>query len=143
MLLDEINYFVSDLPSRLIEKNGRYSFEFIIAERKAFLSTKKLLYRAVFRIDDVQKEISFSDMLKESGSGISSGIDGMAPGFGFKAETYNTFTGARIGNIAEQSELFEKKYNYTFDYSRVRIGIEIISAKAGFGFRYQITTISL
>ena len=115
----------------------------IIAERKVFLSTKKLIYRAIFRIDDVQKEVHFSEMLKESGSGISSGTDGPTAGFGFKAETYNTFTGARTGNIAEQSELFGKRYDYTFDYSRVRIGIAETSAKAGYGFKYQVTPIGL
>lgn len=143
MLLNDINFFVSALPSGLVEKNGRYSFEFIIAERKAFLSTKKLIYRAVFRVDDAQKDIHFSEMLKESSSGISSGTDGTTAGFGYKTETYNTFKGARTGNIVEQSELFGKRYNYSFDYSKIRAGIEEIAAKAGYGFKYQVTPLGL
>ena len=143
MFLDDISFFVSGLPSRLVGKNGHYSFEFTLAERKAFLSKKKLIYRAVFRIDDVQKEVCFSEMLKESGSGISSGTDGMTAGFGFKVETYNTFSGVRTGNIAEQSELFCKKYDYSFDFSKVRVGIEKMSVKAGYNFKYQVTPIDL
>ena len=81
-------------------------------------------------------------MLKESGSGVNSGIDGSPAGFGFKTETYNTLTGARTGNITEQSELFGKKYNYSFDYSKVRAGIETTAIKAGYSFKYQITLIS-
>ena len=48
-------------------------------------------------------------MLKECGFGLSSGGDDMSPGFGFKAGTYNTMSGAREGGIKEQSTLFGRK----------------------------------
>jgi hypothetical protein len=143
MLLDDINTIVTAIPAQLKERKGLYSFEFTVAERKAFLSTKKLTYRAAFRIDEVIKELRFSEMLKESGSGISSGIDDMSPGFGFRAETYKTGIGPREGNIAEQSRLFGKKYNYSFDYSKIRKDIEAAAVKAGYGFKYLITSIGL
>ena len=143
MLLDDINTIVTAIPAQLKERKGLYSFEFTVAERKAFLSTKKLIYRAAFRIDEVIKELRFSEMLKESGSGISSGIDGMSPGFGFRAETYKTGMGPREGNIAEQSALFGKQYNYSFDYSKIRKDIEAAAVKAGYGFKYLITSIGL
>ncbi|RJO61986.1 MAG: hypothetical protein C4542_05095 [Dehalococcoidia bacterium] len=143
MLLDDIKSIVAAIPAGLKEKNGLYSFEFTVAERKAFLSTKKLAYRAAFRIDEAGKELRFSEMLKESGSGISSGTDGVSPGFGFKAETYKTGTGPREGGIAEQSNLFGKRYSYSFDYSRIRKEIEGVAVKAGYGFKYQITSIGL
>ena len=143
MLLDDIKTIVAAIPAQLKEKNGLYSIEFTVAERKAFLSTKKLAYRAVFRIDEVKKEVRFSEMLKESSSGISSGTDDISPGFGFKAETYKTGIGPREGCIAEQSALFGKKYNYSFDYSKIRKDIEAAAVKAGYGFKYQITTVGL
>ena len=143
MLLDYIKTIVAAIPAQLKEKNGLYSFEFTVAERKAFLSTKKLAYRAVFRIDEAKKEVRFSEMLKESSSGISSGTDDISPGFGFKTETYKTGIGPREGCIAEQSELFGKKYNYSFDYSKIRKDIEAAAVKAGYGFKYQITTVGL
>ena len=145
MLLDDINAVVSALPAMLQEKNGKYSFEFIIAERKAFLSSKKLIYRASFRIDEAQKELRFTEMLKESGVGVSSGTSDVqiSPGMGFKVETYTIGGKQREGNIAEQSALFGKKYSYSFDYSKIRKDIEAAAAKAGYGFKYQITSIGL
>jgi len=143
MLLDDIKTFVSSVPARLQEKNGLYSFEFIVAERKVFLSTKRLAYRAAFRIDETKKELRFSEMLKESGSGISSGAGDMSPGFGFKVETYKTGMGPREGGIAEQSALFGKHYNYSFDYTSIRKAVEDAVAKAGYSFKYQITMVGL
>ena len=143
MLLDDIKTIVAAIPAGLKEKNGLYSFEFTVAERKAFLSTKKLAYRAAFRIDEARKELRFSEMLKETGSGLSTGSDGMSPCFGFKAETYKTGTGPREGGIAEQSNLFGKQYKYSFDYSIIRKEIEVAAVKAGYGFKYQITAVGL
>jgi hypothetical protein len=87
MLSDEIAKFVEGIPATLQEKRGVYSVEFAVAERKAFLSKKKLTYNARFRIDEDKKELRFTEMLKESGSGVSSGNGGLGPGFGFKKET--------------------------------------------------------
>jgi hypothetical protein len=140
MLLDDIKTIVTAIPAQLKEKNGLYSFEFTIAERKAFLSIKKLAYRAAFHIDEKKKELCFSEMLKESGSGISSGAGDMSPGFGFKAETYKTGAGPRDGSITEQSVLFGKQYSYSLDYSKIRKAVEDAVLKAGYGFKYQITT---
>ena len=118
----------------------------VIAERKAFLSKKKLEYIAKFRIDDDTKTIRFSEMLKESGSGISSGggIDsGMSPGFGFKKETYKTGAGPREGTIEEQSNLFGQQYDYRFDFKEIRGSIEKIAAANGYALEYKITPVGL
>ena len=143
MLLEDIKSMLAAILARLEEKKGLYSFEFTVAERKAFLSTKKLTYRAAFRIDEARKELRFSEMLKESGSGISSGDGGLSPGFGFKVETYKTGAGPREGGIAEQSALFGKQYTYSFDYSKIRKDIEAAAVEAGYSFKYQITAAGL
>lgn len=136
MLLDEIREIIA--PAGLKEKKGVYSVEFTVAERKVLFSTKKLTYTAVFRLDDAKKELRFTEMLKESGSGLSSDS-----GFGFKTETYKTGTGGREGNIKEQSELFGKQYAYTFDFASIRHRIEAATARAGYTFKYQLTAIGL
>jgi hypothetical protein len=144
MLIQDINIIVSAIPAQLKEKKGLYSFEFTVAERKAFLSTKKLAYRAYFRMDEAKRELRFTEMLKETGSGLSSGSDDISPGFGFKAETYKVgFGKPREGGIAEQSSLFGKQYKYAFDYSKIRKDIEAMAAKAGYIFNYHITTAGL
>ena len=142
MLLDDIKTIIAAVPgAQLKEKNASYSFESVVAERKTFLSTKKLTYKASFRIDDTARILSFSEMLKESGSGISSsGADGdISPGFGFKAETYSVGMGPRKGNITEQSTLFSKQYNYSFDFSKIRQAMEAAAAKSGYTFSYHLT----
>ena len=94
-ITDELGSIVSGIPARISEKKGVYEFEVLLAERKAFMSKQKLIYSAKFRVDEGNREVRFTEMLKESGAGMSSGgIDsGMSPGFGFKKESYNTLSG--------------------------------------------------
>lgn len=143
MLVDEIKKFVEGIPATLKEKRGVYSVEFTVAERRVFLSKKKLTYSAKFRVDEDNKELRFTEMLKESGAGMSPGDSGFGPGFGFKKESYKTGTGPREGSIEEQSKLFGAQYSYTFDFSKVRTFIEREAVKAGYAFKYQITSLGL
>jgi hypothetical protein len=143
MRVDAIKAFVEQIPTNLGEKRGVYSVEFTVAERKAFLSKKKLTYSARFRIDEDKKELRFTEMLRESGSGVNAGGDDLSPGFGFKRETYKTGAGPREGTIEEQSRLFGAQYSYAFDFSKVRAFIESETRKAGYAFTYQITPLGL
>jgi hypothetical protein len=136
MLIDTIKSFAESIPASWSEKRGVFTIQFIVAERKTFLSKKKLTYTAKFRIDDAAKEIRFTEQLKESGAGVSGGGGGM----GFKTETYNTRKGPREGSIEEQSRLFGAKYSYTFDFSKVRAFLESEAANAGFTFDYKLTS---
>ena len=123
------------------EKKGIWEFSATIAERKAFLSKKKLIYSAKIRIDYDGKVVRFSEMLIEAGSGLSSGggfDEGMSPGFGFKTESYNTLRGAREGSIEEQSNLFGKKFEYKFDYKEIRYKAQEAAKSADYRFEYQI-----
>jgi hypothetical protein len=148
-LIDSINAYNTEFGGEISEKKGIFTLEKLIAERKAFLSKKKLRYIAKFRIDDDAKQLKFTEMLAESGSGLQSGGDfdggsGMSPGFGFKTESFNTLKGGqREGSIEEQSNLFGKNYSYDFDYKTVRTKFEEIAKTEGYSFKYQITPIGL
>ncbi|MEI6237243.1 MAG: hypothetical protein WCP03_01410 [Candidatus Saccharibacteria bacterium] len=147
-MLDEIKAYTNEFGADLSEKKGVWDFSKLIAERKAFLSKKKLTYTAKFRIDEDSKTLKFTEMLAEKGSGISSGggFDGdmgMSTGFGFKTESYKTGMGGREGSIQEQSNLFGKDYSYDFDYKEVRSNFEELAKKSGYQFKYQITPIGL
>lgn len=140
--IEDIKTLADGVSAELKEKKGVWTMKAVIAERKAFLSKKKLEYIAKFRVDDETKTIRFSEMLKESGSGVSSGggFDGdMSPGFGFKKETYKTGADPREGTIEEQSNLFGKQYEYKFDFKEIRGGMEKIAADNGYSFGYSIT----
>jgi hypothetical protein len=140
-LIDVIKEVLKFHDGKWMEKKGIWDYSTTIAERKIFLSKKKLTYTIKIRIDESGKAVKFSEMLIEAGSGFSSGGDldsGMSTGFGFKTESYNTLSGARQGTIGEQSKLFEKEYSYHFDYSEIRTKIQDVVEKSGYKFEYQI-----
>lgn len=123
---------------------GVYRIERVVAERRAFLSTRKLTYEARWRVDDLARRVRFSEMLREAGMGLSSGsIDGMSPGFGFRKETWSAGMQGRSGGIEEQSSLFGKRYAYTFDYALVRRAVEQLAAQAGYTFDYHVLPVSV
>lgn len=143
-ILEEIKKIVEAVPAEIKEDDGVYVLEFLVAERKAFLSNKKLTYRAKFRIDEEKKEVRFTERLKESGFGLSTGGNGfdsnMSPGFGFKKQTYSVgLGGEREETIEEQSNLFGKKYDYKFNFGELRKKIEAKAKEAGYQFIYKIT----
>jgi hypothetical protein len=140
-LYDEISAFAGTIPAELKEKKGVCELSFVVAERKAFLSRQKLEFQAKFRIDDENKLVKYTEMLKESGSGMSSGDT--SPGFGFKKETYNTTKKGREGSIEEQSSLFGKKYDYRYDFKTIREKIKELAQNAGYKFEYRITSMGL
>jgi hypothetical protein len=140
-MIEKIKKVLENFSGEWKEKNGLWEFYATIAERKAFLSNKKLTYSAKMRIVEEVKVVKFSEMLREAGSGFTSGgdsDDGMSSGFGFKTESYNTFRGAREGNIEEQSNLFGKKFEYKFDYKEIRSKVEEAVISADYKFDYQI-----
>ena len=146
MVLDEIKKLAESMGVKLEEKNGVYTLKTVVAERKAFLSQKKLEYIAKLRLDEENKKLKFTEMLKESGSGLSmgGGMDDMTPGMGFKMQTFKTGVGGpREGTIEEQSALFGKQYQYKFDFKTIREKVKGVTEKNGWVFRYQITEIGL
>ena len=144
MLIDEIRKIVDKIPAELKEKKGLFSIDYIVAERKSWLNKKKLTYSAKFRLDEVKKELRFTEMLKEVESGFSSGLDSdISMGSGFKTSNIKQGLGGREGIIKEQSDLFGKQYSYTFDLSSIRTQIEAEAIRAGYSFKYHLTGIGL
>ena len=143
MLTQKLKEYARTIPADLKEKKGVYTLEFTVAERKVFLSRKKLTYSAKFRVDEEKKELKFTEMLRESSSGMTSGDSDFGPGFGFKKETFKTGTGPRESIIEQQSELFGKTYNYVFDFKTIRGVIDQLATKEGYTFTYMVTPVGL
>lgn len=140
-LIDAIKKSVESREGKWNEKKGVWDFSATIAERKAFLSKKKLTYTMRVKIDEAAKVVKFSEMLMESESGLSTGSDfdsGLSTGFGVKTESYNTFKGALQGSIVEQSNLFGKEYTYQFDFKELRSKVKEAVEQAGYKFEYQV-----
>ena len=133
-LLEEIKTFAGSIPAEIKEKKGLCEIKFVVAERKAFLSKEKLAYTAKFRVDDANKQVKFTEMLKESSSGMSNS------GSSFSTSSFKTGKGGRSESVFEQqSSQFGKKYDYQFDFKTVREKIEALALAAGYNFLYQIT----
>lgn len=134
-LADDLAAASATLPVRLArQKDGSLEGEAVLAERKAFLSRKKLTYKCKARVDDAARVVRFWEILVEKGSGVSSGMDDMSPGFGFKAGTYRTGGKERSGSIEEASRLFGQDYSYQWDYAAVRTALQGVAAAAGYGW---------
>ncbi len=113
-LADDLAAASTTLPVRLTrQKDGSLGGEAVLAERKAFLSRKKLAYKCKARVDDAARVVRFWEILVEKGSGVSSGMDDMSPGFGFKAGTYKTGgterSGGLMGGAAGGEDIIDEK----------------------------------
>ncbi len=113
------------------QKDGSLAMEMLVAERKAFLSRRKLTYKCRLRVNDAAQSVTFWEMLVEKGSGVSGGDD-MAPGFGFKKETYRTGGKELSGGIEEASSLFGKDFEFNWDYAVVRRMVSGAAEAAGY-----------
>ena len=134
-LTDDLAAASAALPVRLDpQKDGSLKGEAVLAERKAFLSKKKLTYKCKARVDDASRTVRFWEMLMEKGSGVSSGPDDFGPGVGFKAGTYKTGGKERSGSIEEASSYLGKDYSYQWDYAAVRTALQQVAAAAGYGW---------
>ena len=132
-LIEEIQAYSQEITADLKEKKGSYDLSITVAERKTFVSKQKLTYQAKFRIDEGERLVKFSEMLKESSSGMNAGMD-------IQTKSYRTGKGGKQESVIEQqSVLFGKKYTYRFDFKTIRNKIESLAKEAGYSFQYQIT----
>jgi hypothetical protein len=133
-LIDQIKDYAKSIPADFKEKKGMGEISFVVAERKAFLSKEKLTYQAKFHIDDSAKTLKFTEMLKESSSGMENA------GMSFKTESFKTGKGGQLESVIEQQAVqFGKKYEYRFDFKTIRGKLEDLAKTAGYDFQYQIT----
>ena len=140
-LADDITSYLTDLGAETNHKSGRGAAKLVLAEKKSFLSRKKVEYHAKFKVDESARTVHFFEMLKESGAGMSGGdLDDVGGGVGFRKETYRTGGGGgRAGGIEAQGSLLGQRYSFTSDFGQVRSAIEKIVQQQGYQFDYQLT----
>lgn len=138
-IVQKVREGIKGIPGYFENKKEVFCLDSIIAERKAFLSKQKLSYTARFRVDDIAKEVTFTEMLKEEKSGLGAGgMDDLSPGFSFKKTSFSSGPGGLEGVVDQQSSLFGKKYDYTFDYKKVRAAVKEAAEAEGYSFTYKI-----
>ena len=137
-VLAELHRFADAWQLTWSQKRDKVQLERVVAERKVMLGTARLTYRATVTIDDARREVVFSELLAEKGSGMSSGgDDGEGSGFGFGVQTtsYNTRRDTIANTIEDQARQFSRQYVLDFPYARVREVVAQITAAAGYAFR--------
>jgi hypothetical protein len=117
------------------EKHDVTIVEKVIAERTAFMATAKLEYQAKLRFVEATREVTFRELLKETGSGISAGDDSDSVGFGFQAGAFHS-GGGLADDIAEQASRYGKLYTVDFDYVGWRDQVKNLVEAAGYTFSY-------
>ncbi len=138
-LQDDLMAAGSVFPAALQpQKDGSLAMEMLVAERKAFLSKRRLTYKCKLRVNDAARSVTFWEMLVEKGSGVSGGDD-MAPGFGFKKETYRTGGKELSGRIEEASNLFGKDFDFIWDYAVVRRMVLGLAEAAGYSLNVVLS----
>jgi hypothetical protein len=122
------------------QKDGSLKLEAVVAERKSFLSKRKLTYICRLRVDDPARQVRFFEMLKESGFGVGGGgdVDGGA-GFGVKKEVYSSSGRVSRANLTEQSTLFGKDYSYKLDFGKFREAVRQACVAAGYAFEVKLS----
>ncbi len=136
-VLSELHRFADAWHLTWSQKRDMVRLERIVAERKVMLGTAKLTYRATITVDEGRRGVSFSEMLVERGTGVSSGgDDGEGSRFGFQASSYNTRRDTIADDIENQARQYSRQYVLDFPYARVREVVDQIVAAAGYGFRY-------
>lgn len=134
VLINNIKEYAQSINAEFNEKKGAGQITLTVAERKTFLSKQKLTYEAKFRVDEKEKILRFTEMLKESSAGMASS------GAEFTTTNYKTGKGGQQESLIEQqSRLFGKKYDYAFDFETIRGKFESLAREAGCDFQYQIT----
>lgn len=137
--LPELHRFADAWQLTWSETRGSVRLERVVAERKALLGTTKLTYRATVTVDEGRREVAFTELLAERGTGLSSMGDdegSMGSGFGFQTTSYNTRKDTIADRIEEQARQFSRHYTLDFPYERVREVVAQIAAARGYGFRY-------
>lgn len=141
MLTERLRNFCLNNNGKFEQKKDKIICQFTVAERKAFLTRKKIVYKVNLKVDDITRKVAYSEMLKETGFGLSSSVgdDELSPGFSFKAHKIKQGFGTPPeGTIIENSYLFGQKYTYRFDYKELREKIKNLVSESGYTIDYKI-----
>ena len=135
-IIEAVRREVPALEETFARRKDHWELKALLAERKAFLSRKKLFFRATFRVDEAARSVRYSERLEESGSGFGAG-DGLA---GAGVRTWKTSSGKEglTGGITEELRLFGEKYSFTFRCEAVREAVKRVAEEEGFAFDYRI-----
>ena len=130
-IAEELRGIAAEFGLESKETKGVTVLSGVLAEKKGFLSRKKVTYEAHFRIDQEQRTVFFSELLKESGSGAG----------GVGTESWSTKSGkdGLSGQIDKRIAGLGSKYQIRFQAGEIRDRIARAAQADGYQFEYKIT----
>lgn len=126
---------VPALEGVFARKKDRFELKALLAERKSFLSKKKLFFTAAFRVDEGARTVYYTERLEESGSGFGAGDDLVGAG----VRTWKTSSGKEglSGTLTEELRLFGETYSFSFRCEAVREAVKRVAEEEGYAFAYR------
>ncbi len=113
------------------EEKGVVALSRPAAEKKGFLSKRKVTYRALYKIDPEKKELHFTEFLVESGSG--------AGGTGSESWSTGRDKEGPEGRVGKRMSALAKKYQIHFPAVEVGVRFRQAAEAGGYAFTYQKT----
>lgn len=136
-LQEQILSYLSNFNGSLDQKEGLYIFRYSVGSRDTALTHKAVTYTAKFRILEDNNLVRFTEIVKESSSGIGAGED-LAPGLSYKKESYQSGADGRSGDLQEQSSLGNNTLSYSLNYQEIRNTVKRLAEQNGYQFKYKI-----
>ena len=139
-VLGELHKLAEGWQLGLSQSGHTVTLERLVAEQKGVLSRTRLEYFAKVAVDGAQGEVRFSEMLKETGRGLSTGggdFDGdVGVGFGFQAGTYRS--GTQVADtIEEQERRLGPRFGTSFPHAALRD--QVAGIAGAFGYRFTLS----
>ena len=113
------------------EKKGVVTLSRLAAEKKGFLSKRKVTYQALYKIDQEQKELHFTEFLIESASG--------AGGAGSESWSTGSAKEGPEGRVGKRMSALAKKYQIHFPAVEVGVRFRQAAEAGGYAFIFQKT----
>ncbi len=137
-IMKTIRSVITGLPGDFQSDDGLHSLTSIVAERKGFFSRRKLTFTARFRVNEETREVVYNETLVERKSGLGAGSGEGISGFGFRTWKISSGPSGLDGALEEQSELFGRKYGFTFRFQQIRDAVRKLAAEEGYTFKHQL-----
>jgi hypothetical protein len=137
-IMKTIRSVITGLPGDFNSDDGLHSLTSVIAERKGFFSRRKLTFTARFRVNEETREVIYNETLVEKKSGLGAGTGEGISGFGFRKWKTASGPGGLEGVLEEQSEMFRRKYGFTFRFQQIRDAVRKLVEDEGYTFKHQI-----
>ncbi len=136
-IMNTIRSLITGLPGDFQSDEGLHSLTSVVAERKGFFSRRKLPFTARFRVNEETREVVYNETSWKKRAARAGNGEG---NIGFASGKWKIASGpgGLEGVLEEQSEMFRRRYGFTFRFQQIRDAVRTLVEKEGYTFKHQI-----